>query len=1545
MRVRHRLVVNLLVFFFLKGFLLASADDKQPVPSLSSVNNKLQGRDLSPALKKNEKPKQGRGIYPYPGGNTHDKRGSTNRWLAFEQKAKKLSEVAVASILVEKNTTHRKENNKQDNEHSRNASSTATSPQTTQTADYGILGTSDDEDSAKWAQDEMKKAAENKANSHDKDIKQNISTVASTLRVIPSKNQSHYINSPVKIILTNSGGNMPNALTQTKSLNKSNKNEINENLIKNLKPDQGDAELIFSNSTNLEKTGKDIVGGYGTKSPLTATPERMLQNKTPSSSTPQSSTAQNITTSTHNDTNTNKTVQQTVSGAIQTKAPENTMNHLIGAQRGKAYTQNVSVSDTVLHLSELGSRKNNTSGNTTLLEEQNSLSGAESADSSQKSNQSQNNEKPATYPKAPSLEVNILSLRKGQSFDFQIPSTIPLKSSDQSNHIHIEPNDTLKSSEYLPKDVKSNPSNSDFLNETLDKVLLEEIVKTGKSNKLLQKFNSDLLASRAEPLSNNVNLEVTDQPFREESSADRTFSENILEPYSNEAGLTRRLNTLQGRQEKTEVQQDESLAKALNSSSVSSIIFGANRALFDTDREVFSKKSSQARLNGAIRDKDHRHKRSDVLHRLTKLQRINRLASNTEYPKRKHASRGYKKQRVVSARQVINLGNHFLWFGGQSSADANGFPRHNTATENNAYSANGYISNFLNTAKENKTPSATKGFKALQSALTSMVSNQVGLTDSYTLDPMYTEPIEKQWQASDGENATATGVIQNGTEKAVYNSMVNNVKSNETKTQISSNSITSLQSNYELIDHGTPYKENKTDREQTKSEFVQNMIGNGTSAINNSSIPITSDEKSANGENATILQISADSTGHLYEKNSSALSGGIQLLEQSMSAVQSEIKDSHRSPNVTVDSEKEIKQQPSAIIKKISTNSQEPETYHVLVNDAGKKITNANGHVTVIISGPTATQASMPNENTLLIPQTSPSQFLPENDFLSTNDHRNVNISHSATQAVNKTSVNENKGNGALGNKQIAPLSLLQEDIEPALKISEEIERHQKKAPADSSLSTSRKEEHKLPKQNTDAHVLMNEKDDFTSDSREESTHNGHHFVKVGQDLTSDIGDLQMEEVSRPDLQEAQRKVQEKLAEDATGGFLLGGDQLVAEQAQDVPTLNIVLNPMQRIDGSLSVGGKVIPIGSAKEGYSKQFSFANEQGKQKLDCHADTINEKAGTTMLTCQKKHGLANILSAFQGDGYSENLKAANGPSLQLDQVMNVLNDQVKTTINKEMKTESKDIEDVLKDMTMPSSTLMDTEEAYSQEEPPEHSSLMDTDDTFTSQPGFVRQNAWKNDHHYHRKIQPFGFFHGFGLSHYPRFHRHFGIPNRRHFWGYSRHSHPLVVMAQKDSDEGFWDYQHNIFIPRGHDDEYDDDDDEGSEETKAKHWVPWSRHGHRKGTWLMAHPPVHPRHRPFLPFGVPSREQNLAHFRLPTLFSRSGPWRPLHSRMTVPQSQKEEKGAKRTAVVHKAIRGDRDLCRPVIGGPSPPLKGEWEYLGKVLSSCPCKLMDTEW
>ena len=150
----------------------------------------------------------------------------------------------------------------------------------------------------------------------------------------------------------------------------------------------------------------------------------------------------------------------------------------------------------------------------------------------------------------------------------------------------------------------------------------------------------------------------------------------------------------------------------------------------------------------------------------------------------------------------------------------------------------------------------------------------------------------------------------------------------------------------------------------------------------------------------------------------------------------------------------------------------------------------------------------------------------------------------------------------------------------------------------------------------------------------------------------------------------------------------------------------------------------------------------------------------------------------------------------------------------------------------------------------------------------------------------------------------------------------------MAHKDSDEGFWDYQHNIFIPRASN--FEDSDGE-EEERNVKKWTPWSHQGHRRGNWFMARPAFHNPH--YTP-----GHRDLFHLRLPTIFGRSGPWKPS-------MSFKQERGAKRTAVVHKTMRGDRDMCKPIIDGPSPPLKGEWEYLGKVLSSCPCRQSDSEW
>ena len=1486
---------------------------------------------MSHSLKTNENLKRERS---YKANNEFVRR-IANRWFATENKARKHSEVADGSGMVEGNRMSQQQDNRNDRfagTYETNASTTSQTPPLI--AGYGILGISDDEDSAKWAVDEIKKAAANKEETsgeiHSMETARNASPIANISKQISMKDSSQDMETSVKIAPANLTGKK---VTKVNDLQASNGNRTGRGnstdllfQVKNL-PESEKAPIPVKNATSAHGSGLKNITAKG-KRPgsmihnTTLANVQQLQQLLKSTTThtaEQLNTAQGIKIIKYNETIPNATMHQTASEAVQNNAPGNATleSRLKTVDNQTVDNQRVS---------------------TSLLPQK---------------NQTQPSDHFSAKAQAPSLEINVTSLRKGQSFDLQIPSSIPSKGSYQDNHFHFDPKETLSSSEYSPKDLDKNSSNSFFLNATLNKVSAEEQEKGMQPDKFLQKLNSDILASRAEPLTNNENLgsEVTDETFREESPAGRTFAETLLEPNTNEPLSNRRPSSVHGQESQAEIQQDESLARALNSSSVSSVIFSANRAIFDTDKEVFSKKSAQGRLNST--NTKQRNKRSDLLHHLTKNGKNSFASVIKTHTSRKHG----KKNRDVTARQVINLGNHFLWFGGQSSADANGFPRHNTATDSTPYNVNGYISNFLKTANGNEVGSTTKGYKALQNALTSMESNQDGQSNPSITDSMFALPSGKEWQDSDQGQSPASVVIQDNTGKPVYQGVVDIIKLNNTKSNDSVNSETGRQNSNALIGQKdvASNKENESDHNQNQQDSLSNTNSSSqTSTTGESSNPIFAHQNSSNDGNQTVTQNSEGSTSHVDDRNTTLPGEGssdqkqiheIQGIKQA-EQMQPEVQDLPKLSNQTQE-----KVSPSAIIKKISTNSQEPETYHVIVNDAGKKITNANGHVTVIISGPTATQASMPNENTLLIPQTSPSNWSPENDYVSSDEKAHSAMSENAdqefsSQSQNVTSSSKNfnflsqqtSNNSSLRvNKtdvmnvnQKAALSLLQQEIVPALKISDGIEGQFRKGEADEARPLNDKTQDQS-EQASGAHATENEnKTTQNKESTESLMQNGHNFVHVGQDLAGSIDGLQMEEVSRPNVQPEQQREQENLLEGPAGGFIEGGDQYAGPiQPQDVPTLNIVLNPTQRIHGSLSVDGKVIPITSARD--------RDSQAQQQLDCHADPKNKKTTTTVLTCQKKHSLGNFQSFGKqpspltgGDIYYGNPRMTGGPALQLDQVMNVLNDQVKTTINKEMKTESKDIENVLTGMTVPSSTLMDTEEAYSQSEPPQRSSLMGTDETFTSPPDFERRG--KSRRPYHRKVHQFEFPYHFGFPQLIGFAHHHGFPHRRHFLRYNHHSNPFVVMAHKDSDEGFWDYQHNIFIPR--DFSHEDDSDE-EEENREKHWVPWAHHGHRRGNWIMAHPPMQHFHPRFSPF----REPDLAHLRLPTIFGRSGPWRP------VPQAHKQEQGAKRTAVVHKALRGDRDVCRPIIEGPSPPLKGEWEYLGKVLSSCPCRLTDSEW
>ena len=1434
-------------------FLLYITESEPPIRSYSTHRRALHQRRLTHFLKEND--------------NTEFVRRLTSKKFSSDETARKHSDVVIGNVTEE--------------------------PKAAQTphlqADYGILGISDDEDSAKWAAEEIKKISpksDNKAKLPEQLQSTENSQKGTNSTQTPS---SHTIanGTSMKDLTSSSvnetaGKNTSNVIIQSNNFPQgANKTLVNGLQLSNIIAKETKVASLIQNATlKIPSTNAQlIVQSYAADNHTSVAPADGI----------------NV----HSGTPLNTTVTQTSSETTQNNKISNSTTGL--DQKTKAIQAN---SEAFV---------NQPTSNELIFQ----------------GVAAKNKDKGDEKEKGPSLSVNFTSLRAGQSFDLQMPSSISTKGTYEDNHFHLQPQEILTLPENPSKQLQSNSNNTYFLNQTLDKVKAEEQTNGREPGTLLQQLNSDIVGARAEPLTSNVNLGsvFNGETFREETPAGRTFADKILEASSNQA-LPNGKETSQ--QSQTEVQQEESLARALNASSVSSIIYSANEAIFNTDKQVFAKKSAQERVD--TKDKVHRNKRSNHLHRLTKINSKNGWSF-----KRKPRTRHPK----ATARQVINLGNHFLWFGGQGSADANGFPRHNTAVENPQYNVNGFVSNFLNSANENEIPSATKGYKALQNALTSMESNQEGQGDSAL---PYSTPSNKEMQDTDQGQTPASVVIQDEAGKSVYQGIVDILKLNKTKSNDNVSSIVGNQNHDSLVGH----KEKDENKTETHPEGEPDSLSttniNNQSAIpgmDNSLKPTTAQQVGGNKENQTETQNAEGVTGHADDTNSSVSKDLNQTQEVKVftqaeqkpipaQQMQSEFQSQQSPPSQAqpIDLQAPNSKQPSAIIKQLNTNSNEPETYHVILNDAGKKITNAKGHVTLIISGPTATQASMPAENTLLIPQTSTPGLSAENDNISSDENplsaltedqgssvQSDQLSHSFTNASqSKTSQSSQTANNASlnVNKAHLPLSLLQEDAASALKISEEIEGQLNKGQPQVDMQ---KQDQKTTAGETSQNKATN------ADNTDSSMQQGHRFVKVGQDLTDGVDGLQMEEVSRPNIQEQQQQEKENLLIEPPG-YLEGLEKSISEQSQDVPTLNIVLDPAKRIGGSLSVGGKILPVTSEKA----EGDYAQAQ-KQQLDCHADPKNGKTTVTILTCQKKYSVPNTLSS-EDEGYFGNQKMAGGPALQLDQVMNVLNDQVKATINREMKTESKDIQKMLTGMTVPSSTLMDADEASSRSEPPQRSSI-GPDESYTSPPELEQHEPWEGRRHFHRKM------HHFGLPHLFRFPDHLGFHRRRHFWGHHGHSaNPFVVMAHKDSDEGFWDYQHNIFIPRNFNQEDDSDEEDDGERRldREKPWTPWGHQGHRRGNWLMAHPPFH--HPRFSPF----RQHDLFHLRLPTIFGRSGPWRPR-------TFHKQVQGAKRTAVVHKTVRGDRDMCNPIIEGPSPPLKGEWEYLGKVLSSCPCRLTDSEW
>ena len=1448
-------------------------------------------------------------------------------------------------------------------------------------ADYGILGNSDDEDSAKWAAEEIQNATLGGKNHERIPETQRLEYVRQDGARV--RNQTSTVEYS-KVHLSNTNGNMSarqvksqdsqvvEAVSDIKTADstetlKGNRNvsSVNETTTSkiNSKSKKLGQDVIGSNMNTLAETQFKNGASEGRLKPTTAVKVEVVNEPSLNYKTLKLETS--ILRSKYQGT------PQRASSANYSFVPR------LPLQKGAPVEQPAKATDLVTLLGPKRIANTMKSINTTNRIQPHQPTKATDKESSSHSIDS-NTSNHYLGREAPSLAVNIMRLRSGQSFDLRMPSTSSVNGSFKDNHFHLPPDETHKAAELATKGVHGKPVSSSFLSDTLNKANAEEQASTRQPNELLKQLNSELLGFQREqfPSKDSPNALGSDYSYgsdRDQMPAGRTFTTDVLRSNNNEILSSRLPNPLQGREEQSEIQQDESLAQALNDSSASSIIFSANKAILDTDKAAFAKKSTRDRLDPKQLDNRSKRTNTGTVHHSTEQVRLNFVTSKGG---RHILSRTpAKTQARGTRRQVIDIGNHLIWFGGQNSVDTNGFPRQRTGShasqynlmtgeETKADNPNLQIEEAKSKGSGTKT---SKGYTALEHALSSMESNleKQNLVDLSYQD-QYGAPSNKA-QHTPGQESSV--LIQ---DDAFYQGVFDNVKLNKSNSNESIGSNQSgLQINSKERNNGEPSENftvggQKIIRKNRKNEAI--VIHTETVLPMTETPKITQKESQEQIDNITITEANQDNSsagknlslltsqfngpnltlgeGGDGQKQANHVQHGQQSQKQKPLLNHHTLKSKHQHDMVTQpqgqsqvhlsEDQLQNEHQPSAFIKKVNKSDGEPETYHVVVNDVGKKITNANGHVTVIISGPTAQQASMIGDNALLIPQTG----LPAAS--------SGNFRISSTEGLPKTKANGNKSKGGPSEEtgifgsdqeinstqQTGTLPKEEDDKLLGAKIPLGIEG---KVNKDLNKDKTTQGGNLQPQQRV-PHIS---KTNSNLQGTETLMQLGHSFLNVGQDLTKGTKGLQIQEVSRPEINPAIQE-EKKLLQGIGAENLGQGESSLAVQSQDVPTLNLVLNPTHRLDGLLSVGGKVIPLRSGKDG-SSYISVTNTPRLQQLDCQPQPRKEQTTVTILTCQKKQSLEQNPQALHepkhlfgiGSVYSHSTPTRSGGLSQLDQVINLLNDQVKTTINTEMNSESKDIENILTGMYEPSSSLPDTEGLSSESEAPEsarRTSPVDTGETDSYAPEFEAPMKWIPPHHTRL------------------FRQHYMMPNFQHPWEPHHHHHryhPLAFMSHRGNNDGFWDYQHNIWIPRGFSQgKYRENEGEGREDNpeeynNEEHWRPWSHHGHRRGNWLMAHTPWAEKHPHFSPF----TPDDLFHLRLPTLFGRSGPWKPPHNIQPTPQLTKQQLGTKRTAVLHKGIRGDRDLCRPIIEGPSPPLKAEWEYLGKVLCSCRGGLSDSEW
>lgn len=348
----------------------------------------------------------------------------------------------------------------------------------------GILGVSDEEDSAKWAASQIKMipAKLNRKEKESKAVQEN----KSIENGIDLKNDPR-LSSPQHI------AQIPQTIETSKMVAASD--------FKNLKP---------SNDSK-------IPGANATKSTINPHDDDINTVLEPYIS-------QGIKGNAGNSNNSNLAVDQANSSAVQYDAPNSNV----------AGSMEKMTNETASNLAGLSLQTNHSSMELLPLKNTSATN--------------QDDEE-----KAPSLSVNITTLRKGQSFDLQMPSSKTAEGTIQDNHLHIAPKMSF-SSEYVSDSLQNYSGH-----------LLNDIYNTvsgavQKNENGSQKLNLDSLSRKVEPLNRKVSpgAGLFDEAFREERPAGRTFADKLLE----DASIQELING-KPEQQAQQVQQDETLARAL----------------------------------------------------------------------------------------------------------------------------------------------------------------------------------------------------------------------------------------------------------------------------------------------------------------------------------------------------------------------------------------------------------------------------------------------------------------------------------------------------------------------------------------------------------------------------------------------------------------------------------------------------------------------------------------------------------------------------------------------------------------------------------------------------------------------------------------------------------------------------------------------------------------------------------------------------------------------------------------------------------------------